>query len=47
MKPYNKSERETKGISGCRKSKDTSFRRRCLRKDKRAARQEGKNQCLY
>lgn len=37
MKPYS-SKRQTKGISGCRKSKDSCHRRRCLRTDKKSAR---------
>lgn len=39
MKPYSKS-RKTKGISGLRRSKDTPHRRRCLRVDKKSARQQ-------
>jgi hypothetical protein len=37
MKPYS-SKSFLKGISGRRKSKDTTHRRRCLRVDKKAAR---------
>ena len=39
MKPYSKS-RKTKGLAGCRRSCDTPHRRRCLRVDKKAARQK-------
>ncbi len=39
MKPYSK-KRNPKGLAGCRKSKDSAHRRRCLRVDKKAARQK-------
>ena len=38
MKPYSKG-RKLKGISGCRKSKASPTRKRCLRTHKKAARQ--------
>lgn len=40
MRPYNKPEQQTKGISGRRRSCDSAHRKRCLRVDKRAARRE-------
>ena len=40
MKPYGKARHFTKGLAGCRRSCDTPHRKRCLRVDKRAARQE-------
>lgn len=43
MKPYSKAIR-TKGISGRRKSEDTCHRRRCLRVDKKSARQQANNE---
>lgn len=51
MKPYCKEKAShrgsttwTKGLSGTRKSKDTPHRRRCLRWDRHAARQEAKRE---
>lgn len=44
MKPYGKSKRGTKGLAGCRRSTDTPHRRRSLRVDKKAARQEEKHE---
>ena len=44
MKPYAKNS-SPKGVSGRRKSCDTSCRRRCLRVDKKAARQQGRKEC--
>jgi hypothetical protein len=42
MKPYGQGIKgEMKGCSGCRKSKDTPHRRRCLRVDKKRARRSG------
>lgn len=41
MRPYSKS-RKTKGISGTRRSVDSCHRRRCLRWDKKTARQQSK-----
>ena len=41
MKPYS-AKINPKGLAGCRKSKDTEHRRRCLRVDKKSARQAGK-----
>jgi hypothetical protein len=41
MKPYS-DQRYTKGLAGCRSSADTPHRRRCLRVDKRAARQQAR-----
>jgi hypothetical protein len=43
MKPYS-TKRMTKGIGGCRKSKASPHRKRCLRVDKRAARQIAKKE---
>lgn len=42
MKAYNKSRVWTKGLAGCRNSYASCHRKRCLRVDKRAARQESK-----
>lgn len=42
MKPYGRSRVWTRGISGRRRSCDTPHRRRCLRIDKKGARQEVK-----
>lgn len=42
MKPYGKSRHGTKGLAGCRRSTDTPHRRRSLRVDKKAARQEAR-----
>lgn len=44
MKPYGKSRVQTKGLAGRRRSTDTPHRRRSLRVDKKAARQEGKQE---
>jgi hypothetical protein len=41
MKPYSDT-RDTKGLAGCRRSKDTPHRKRCLRVDKKAARMAAK-----
>ena len=46
MKPYGSRSIGTKGLSGRRKSKDTPHRRRCLRVDKRAARQMAAKESL-
>lgn len=35
-----------KGLAGCRKSKDTPHRRRCLRTNKKRMRQEDKNEIM-
>lgn len=46
MRPYNKERHFTKGASGCRRSCDAPHRKRCLRVDKRSARQEVRNEIL-
>ena len=42
MHPYNKSQVWTKGLSSRRKSRISAHRKRCLRVNKRAARQESR-----
>jgi hypothetical protein len=44
VKPYAKNS-SPKGVSGRRKSCDTCHRRRCLRTDRKAARQLGRKEC--
>lgn len=43
MKPYSK-DKNTKGLAGCRKSKRTPHRERCLRLDKKVARRVAKQE---
>lgn len=46
MHPYNKSRNWTKGLAGRRQSRTSAHRDRCLRVDKRAARQESRTKIL-
>ena len=45
MKPYS-DKPDTKGISGRRQSRATPHRKRCLRRDRKSARQAARLECV-